>query len=116
MKRRIFLSTTGIVGASLSSGFASAGSLMTPLGSWHFDKELDSKFVESLDEFAHQVTVCKKSDVKSRELIKNLVSPKEIISHNPDQGILIYRNFVDDEVTITTKNGNTVFKIKDISE
>lgn len=111
MKRRIFISSTGLIGAFASTGFATTSSLLTPNAPWHFNEELDEKLVESLDVFAHQIKDNLKDVFNCNKLMRNLVAPKKIISQDRVNGIFIYENYASNRISISKKNGKTLVKI-----
>jgi hypothetical protein len=112
MKRRIFISTAGLAGTFISSGFASTSSLLTPTAPWHFNDELDGAFVEALDVFANQIKGIQ-HDLHSNKLVRNLVTPKKVISQDLNNKVFIYENFVSNQISISRKNGEIVVKISE---
>lgn len=111
MKRRIFITSTGLIGAFASTGLANTSSILTPSSPWHFNEELDEMLVESLDVFADLIKGNLQDPLNYNKLLAKLVNPKKVILQDRENGIFIFENYASNKVCISNKNGETQVKI-----
>ncbi len=111
MKRRSFLTTTGLVGAGFSTGMAATASLLTFPSCEPFDKlDISAGHHQMLEVFANRVSRRLKKHTNGDKLTRELVNPVEIISIDESGNNLCFKNASNNFVRLE-KDGHRI-KIK----
>ena len=115
MKRRLFLTTTGLTGVGIGSGLAATGSMLFSNAPWRVFPNLSVKDIGHLDSFAKELATNYKSHNADLSLVKKVLAPSEIISKKESNSTyhLVYKNTSGKYVTIMKKKGQVIASIHD---
>lgn len=110
MKRRNFLTTSGLVGVGLCSGIAASGQIIYSNKPWHVFPDLSADELKHFDHFANELNQNLSDTSADKGMIVKLVAPKSIISKKSGRNSyqIIYKNACNNFIRIEKKKGKMI--------
>ncbi len=111
MKRRNFLTATGVVGVGITSGIAATGQFLLAESPWRTFPGISDTMVTQLDDFASDLKIGLMQHDGNTVSIKKIVTPKSIIQKKDSRNgyQLVFENLNGKYIILTKdKKGSRV--------
>ncbi len=116
MKRRTFLTTTGVIGTAIGSGLASTLDLAISSTPWHYFSGLQTSEIQHIDDFAQRLRQYLTIHHADTRIVKNVVMPKAILyqKHADGNYCLIYQNINDKFIQLEKVGEQVTTKVSSV--